>query len=193
LFPIRKPVIFSYQFARYFAKNPREGHEVSAINFRGDRMNKIKSLIAAAVLAGLGSSAFGAVVTATSFIPGISDFTIEFTDANSNGLLEWSEIDSFSGVSNLGTVFNTLNTVPTIAGISVFSTIFDFGQSQVNWAFREGPLQLSANHLWTYAIELDQGGGNPDLGVIPLPAALPMLVGALGIFGFLRRRQVKAA
>lgn len=160
-------------------------------------MNLIKSVCAAALLASLGSGAFGATVTATAIAPGVSDFEIYFTDLNNDNLLEYGEIDGFTGmVAELAT-FEFVYTTPDIDGISTFgsfSSVSDPSGPIDFWVFRvTGPSSSGSNPnvaAWTYQITLDTS--DPPVAVVPLPATLPLLAGALGFFGFAARRKSKS-
>ena len=82
---------------------------------------KMKILAAVAVAAAFTfGEARAAVLKATTTNTSLSSsFTIDFNDSNADGLLQYTEVTSFSGVWLLGSVFlPLLDSVPTIASIS---------------------------------------------------------------------------
>ncbi|MFV2037934.1 MAG: VPLPA-CTERM sorting domain-containing protein [Paracoccaceae bacterium] len=157
----------------------------------------IKAICTAALLASVATGAVGAVLNATSQAGAFSDFSIGFND-DGDGLLEFSEVTSFSGFTFLGSlVYGTLDTIPEISGISsfgasFFSTYLITAHDSDAWVFQNG----SGGYVWvdsevfTYEITLDQNGGETETpAVVPLPATLPLLAGALGFFGIAARRR----
>lgn len=123
-----------------------------------------------------------------------SDFSIQFVD-DGNGLLELSEISSFSGTTftsgSGSTFFDQVNQVPTITGISTFT----FDPVQVvspldgRWAFSgTNSLGLSAiafPFVDTFSYSLQ------TVTPVPLPASALMLMGGLaGLAGIGRRKRL---
>ncbi len=81
----------------------------------------------------------------------------------------------------------TVNTVPDIAGVSIFTFPADFGQTAENWRFiNDGPgVSTYDRAFWTYQLILD---APPPISAVPLPASLPLLLGAFALIGAIRRR-----
>lgn len=146
----------------------------------------IKTLFLAISMAcGAATAATAATLVATPTGPEYGGFTIDFTDANNDSLLEYSEIDSFSGFMALTVTMTSVNTVPDIAGISKFSFPADFGQPSDSWRFLNDNPGLSTfqRDLFTYDLTLD----NVPPSQVPLPAGLPLLAAALGLIAIVRR------
>jgi hypothetical protein len=134
--------------------------------------------------------------TPTSFSPNYglfnfgTAFTIDFTDANSDGLLDQSEIDSFSGVtfksfsSDPGVTDTVIATIYEIAGVTTGGTSA-FG---TGWIFKPnsstGTFHQFLPDAFTYGIT---GLGTT---VVPVPAAgILLLSGLAGMCLFRRRRD----
>jgi hypothetical protein len=82
----------------------------------------------------------------------------------------------------LGTVANTG------LGIEFLGLITDDGLPQIAGVF----LELIGNEPAGFAIDNIRFGQAEDIAPIPLPAALPMLLGALGLLGLMRTRRAAA-
>ena len=101
------------------------------------------------------------LLEATSNEPTIGDFAVLFEDTG-DGLLEWDEVVSFSGINIPGfSVFDDLLlAVPTIAGISSFSSDPDapyvFVPNDSSWSFTEsadlGHFEFIFVGTFTYAV-----------------------------------------
>lgn len=150
-------------------------------------------LTAPALAIGLALSApiaDAATLTATPVVVNdFSGFTIEFADTG-NGLLDFGEITSFSGVTDSGTFFGFVTHTVDLVGISVANQPRDNGVSTLgapNWGFSvsdDGTWDDGfGNRRWTYTIELDTPAP------IPLPAGLPLLLGGAGVLAALRVRK----
>jgi hypothetical protein len=124
---------------------------------------------------------------ATSKFPAIvSDFSITFNDTG-NGLLDFSEITSFSGVTDLtiSVLLPEVFQLPSISGFVV-------GNS---------PITNCSTDLWCFGINTPNashgvGQWSYSLSATPLPAALPLFasgLGALGLLGWRRKRKAIAA
>jgi hypothetical protein len=153
---------------------------------------KTNLYVLAAALFGLAAPGQGATLHATTDMAELGNFTIDFTDANLDGLLEYDEIDAFSGFLSLSADNFLVNTVPDIAGISIFSFPADFGQTAENWRFNNtNPgITTAPRDLWTYELALDRPDGPVGQDTppsVPLPAGLPLLAGALGLLALRRR------
>ncbi|MGB5560477.1 MAG: hypothetical protein WBN04_20985 [Paracoccaceae bacterium] len=148
---------------------------------------KTKIIGLTATLLCLNSAAYGATLLASTSLPELNDFSIDFTDTNLDGLLEYSEIDTFSGFTALSATMLTVNTVPDIAGISIFTFPADFGQTAENWRFINDAPGVSTydRAFWTYQLILD---APPPISAVPLPASLPLLLGAFALISAIRRR-----
>ena len=157
-------------------------------------------LCCAILAAGMASGAQAATISATALNETVTSFTIGFTDANANGLLDFVEIESFSGVSGpnfgISAVFTQILGIPAIAQIA---TPFIPANSGLNaafwasldsWSFGGGnnPSALGATRNWSYQIS---GLGDP-VSVVPLPGGLPLLLAGLAALLMLRSRKVRA-
>ncbi|MEM6825192.1 MAG: VPLPA-CTERM sorting domain-containing protein [Pseudomonadota bacterium] len=132
------------------------------------------------------------------------DFSIEFDDANGNGLLEASEVTSFSGViapfGDIG-VLDVLVSIPNIPGTAVSGALVQlpsgfvpgsFTDNGRRWQFfgddRTGTSSWMQSHAsdWTYEIT-----GLPDSSPapVPLPATLPLILAGLGALRLARRAK----
>jgi hypothetical protein len=111
----------------------------------------------------------------------ISDFFLLFDDTG-NGLLEVSEVTSFSGVT-LGSAgrFNILVNIPTIPDISIGTSCFG---DTAFWCFESFDfITLPApTTAWTYAIRTVSSPA-------PEPGALALFGLGLAGLGFTRRRR----
>jgi hypothetical protein len=135
-----------------------------------------------------GSSARATTMTleATSKLPTIvSDFSITFNDTG-NGLLDFSEITSFSGMTdfNIHVLWPEVFQLPSISGFVVGNSPIS-GCAPLEWCFGiNTPGESNGVGLWTYS-----------LSATPLPAALPLFasgLGALGLLGWRRKRKAAA-
>ena len=150
----------------------------------------MKTLFCAAV--GLGAAlalpAAGATLDATSLIPSVSGFSIDFNDSNGDGLFELGELVSFTGVTLTGFgggTYDIVSVVPTIAGFTLPGALpGSFPLSPEHWSFSTAaalPFGFSGwAPNWTYQIT-----GLPSQ--VPLPATLPLL--ALAVVPFAQRRR----
>jgi hypothetical protein len=134
-------------------------------------------------------------------------FDVVYNDVNSNNLLEYSEILSFSGWSYRQPYtpdthhYSTILLVPTVSGFTTCSGPGSPGTSpgspqrtcpdySLFWMFDnpDDPYTIViANFVWTYSVE---AVASPT----PLPAALPLFASGLGVMGLLgwRRKRKKA-
>jgi hypothetical protein len=147
----------------------------------------------AATAAFVSSLAFGVqdanadlVLTATSTNGGVySNFTVTFNDSNSNGLLDLSEVVSFSGVTVFGTnLYDLLTAVPAISGFADASA----GNTFNNWEFKQasGNIAESGVGVWTYSLT--------EANSVPEPSGLALAGTALALLAFsMRRRDRKGA
>lgn len=125
-------------------------------------------------------------------------FSIQFDDDNGNGLFDVSEQNSFSGISVIwagnttSQLYTILGAVDPIAGFTDAPPASTFVYDV--WTFYVGPgsgtfAQISTN---SFIYSLSGLGGDPTVGdstVVPVPAALPLLLSGIGaLFAFRRRR-----
>ena len=127
-----------------------------------------------------------------------SGFTIDFTDSDGDGRLDFGEHTYFSGVTFSPGLdgqqkFTTLLGVPDYLDYLSASASPSLGLTATEWAnlglWRfSGPSGTgdAFPNFWTYQIS----GLTPT--AVPLPAGLPLLVAALGALGLLRRRMPAA-
>ncbi|VAW06363.1 hypothetical protein MNBD_ALPHA05-2329 [hydrothermal vent metagenome] len=143
--------------------------------------------IAANLLFSMSASATLLTLSATSQFPAVqSDFVINFDDVNNDGLLEFNEILSFSGVTQF-LAPRTFDEVIGVANVAGFTTPSGPQQSIFgNWVFRimsdNTVLEFSPSPEWTYAVA-------PTMSEVPLPAALPLFLAGLAGLGWARRRR----
>ena len=121
-------------------------------------------------------------LTATSNVARFGDFTIDFEDKDGDGLFSLDELVSFSGVlySNFR-LFDTLTAVADAAGAT------DGGNGQRWGMFASGFDLTPTEDSFNYSIQAVQ----PQ--AVPLPAALPLLLGGLAWIGFAARGRRKSA
>ena len=129
-------------------------------------------------------------ITATSNVGDLTGFVMTFDDLSNDGLLSSiAEVTSFSGFIAAGSPFDTVGAVPTIAGIANGP---NFLPGVNTWLF-SGPIsgpELFGPGDWSYAI------AEVSTSATPLPGALPLFatgLGALGLFGWRRKRKALAA
>ena len=144
----------------------------------------MKYLCLAAALTAVATASEAATLSATSVNPSfITDFTVSFDDTNADGLLQFTEITSFSGLKIFGTTYTVITGAPPVTGFVERGGDCDLGCTF--WNFAENglsvPISAPANN-WTYTIDgLD--------ATIPLPATLPLLLAGFGALGVAARRK----
>jgi hypothetical protein len=153
------------------------------------------------VLAGLAlltvaaaSAAEAATLTATSVNPSLlSNFTVNFTDADGDGILEYREIDGFSGIEQFVNgqapeKLDFLIGIPTIDGVSLAGGNDACAVVCLNssWYFASAPDGTNA-----LGIDFAEYDYNLSLGPspIPLPASALLLGAGLGGLALFRRRR----
>ena len=138
----------------------------------------------------MSASAALLTLTGTSQFPDIqSDFTIDFDDTNNDGLFEFDELITFSGVTQF-LAPRTFDEVIGVANLPGFTTLSGPTSSAFgNWVFRiiaDGTtLEFSPSPEWIYAI-------TPTVSDVPLPAAFPIFFAGLASLRLLRRRKIRA-
>jgi hypothetical protein len=121
-----------------------------------------------------------------------SQFQIFFTDKNGNGLVDFPEITSFSGVrqttdSTLPLLQTTLLGMPGLAGFTVAGIAPGSNASTNAWYFTassDNQWQIGeAADSWTYQMQLSE-----EPAPIPLPATALLLGAAVAGLAGLRRK-----
>lgn len=126
-----------------------------------------------------------------------SDWVLVFDDVNGDGLLQLSELVTFSGIDLLtggGSSFTTLIGTPDVAGVSTQTGFISIGQSPILWYldFPTSTANLGLNALrWTYVSRVVGNGGSDPNGV-PAPGTLVLLGMGLAAIGLARRRRQRA-
>ena len=117
-------------------------------------------------------------------------FSIQFDDDNNNGLFDLPELDSFSGLltktfpGDPGVSWDLVNHLVDIPGVAVGTGLL----GNTGWVFgRTGSFTFTTilPSDFTYSLTGLSGGAT----VVPLPAALPLLVSGIGVLVALRRRR----
>ncbi|MDJ0908599.1 MAG: PEP-CTERM sorting domain-containing protein [Woeseiaceae bacterium] len=148
------------------------------------------AFIAVLMLASANAKADLIEITATNDGIGLngrfSSFTILFDDANGDGLLQFDEIVSFSGLEELiglGRSWSELTGIPDIAGISTQSGHGDFLPGYWWWV----PTIIGDHNRgwlaarWSYS--------SRPVGSVPEPGTLALFGLGLAAIGLLRRRR----
>lgn len=149
------------------------------------------SFMLAAFCAGIAAQTSAATLfaTAVNSDQSIGSFTIDFSDANANRLLEFSEVTTFSGAVTLGIragdpPVTRLVKIPTIDGISLAGGVVSGSTDSWTFADRDGTFStFLTRDAWTYEIT------GLDAPAVPLPASVLLFLIALGSFGALRLRD----
>ena len=148
-------------------------------------------LVFCAIACAIGTASSAATLTASPVSTGqdIGLFTIEFTDGNANGLLDYDEITSFPPV-NTGTIFAgsqdavRILQIPTIDGISVSGGFLGEALDGI-WVFEveNGNTTVQNKSDWTYSLS------GIESTPVPVPASVLFLLG--GVFGLAGLRRLK--
>lgn len=151
-----------------------------------------KKSVLTAILAALPIIAFSnanaAVLTLSATPKSYSDagaFTITFDDVNGDNLLEFDEIQTFSGIEALlGHDLHVFTEILTVGRVSGFAINSGASYPYQNWVFSNDEFGASSfgASQWTYEFV--------GASEVPLPAALPLfLAGFAGVAGAARRRK----
>lgn len=163
---------------------------LNMVNFQmliGDTSYNFDRIVSMSGLAGVG----GSVVVGDAFDAGARTDLLEFafTDFNPGEAFGWvAELDK-DGFNDTSSNFRTVffnNGGPTVANASGRAT---FSDGRVVTVSTSGETGQSS---YTFAgLRFDEPLP-PDLEMVPLPAALPLMAGALGLFGMIARRRRRA-
>ncbi|MEM8554266.1 MAG: hypothetical protein AAGF71_05495 [Pseudomonadota bacterium] len=140
-----------------------------------------------------GFASHAATVTATATNTSVTSFTIEFDDVNGDGLLQISEITSFSGVEDVRFLgprrvsqsYSIVKQLPAIDGITgPVTNACALSASPARWCFSDSSFNfIETARSWTYTTT-----ASPPAAV-PLPATLSLL-GLAGVaLGAMRLRD----
>jgi hypothetical protein len=164
-------------------------------------MRAYQCLCGAALAVWLSTGAQAATISAMALNESVTSFTIGFSDTNTNGLLDFEEIESFSGVSgnNFGenpVVFMQILGIPTIAQIAAPFIPVGGAFDEDSWANLDvwlfggdgNPSSTAATRNWSYQIS----GLDDPVSVVPLPGGLPLLLAGLAALVVLRGRRARA-
>lgn len=163
-------------------------------------MRAYQCLCGAALAVWLSTGAQAATISAMSLDESVTSFTIGFSDTNANGLLDFEEIETFSGVSgnNFGNVpvFTQILGIPSIAQIAAPFFPTGSGFDPISWASLDvwlfggagNPSATAATQKWSYQIS----GLDDPVSVVPLPGGLPLLLAGLAALVTLRGRRTRA-
>ena len=126
------------------------------------------------------------IIQATSTVSEISDFTVEYTDTNGNGLLDWDEVDSTTGVTTLGGLYPNLVGTPDLTDIAAYGN-GGFTWATTNWVFSRigGIAQLNA--AWFTYVVIDDEAPQP----VPTPTTLVLLAMGITALGWRRNRRAR--
>ena len=139
-------------------------------------MKRLLSVLALATVVAAPASAATFSVEAFSFLSAqVSNFSFKFDDVDGDTLASIDEVYDFSGVMVLGTEFTALTGLPAITGISDGTgEHFTFETALGGWIAVPGSLFIVKNS---------------EIPAVPLPASGALLLPALGLLAFKRKRR----